>query len=209
MNRKNDDNQVFISGRIVSDVKFNHAFLGEGFYGFDVEITRKSGKCDVIPVIVSERIFDVNQDYYGMIVDISGEYRSFNRVVDGRTSLILSVFAFEIKIKDYEFETEENNSILINGYLCKEPVYRITPKGRNIADVMLAVNRGNGKSDYIPCVFWGRNAVYVSKFGVGTKIGIFGRIQSREYAKAMPDGRISERVAYEVSVSSMEVIENE
>ena len=209
MNRKNDDNQVFISGRIVSDVKFNHAFLGEGFYGFDVEITRKSGNCDVIPVIISERIFDVNQDYYGMIVDISGEYRSCNRVVDSKNALVLSVFALEIEIKDYKFETEENNSVLLNGYLCKEPVYRITPKGRNIADVLLAVNRGNGKSDYIPCVFWGRNAVYVSRFGVGAKIGIFGRIQSRPYTKKLPSGEILERIAYEVSVSSMEVLEDE
>ena len=209
MNRKNEDNQIFISGRIVSDVRFNHAFLGESFYDFDVEITRKSGNCDVIPVIISERIFDVNQDCYGMMVSVSGEYRSFNRVINGKTSLILFVFAFDIGIQDYEFETEENNSILLNGYICKKPVYRMTPKGRNIADVMLAVNRGNGKSDYIPCVLWGRNAVYVSKFGIGTKIGIFGRVQSRKYTKALPDGSVFEKTAYEVSVSSMEVIENE
>ncbi len=209
MNRSNEDNKVFINGRIISDIRFNHEFLGEGFYEFEVEIPRRSGVYDVIPVIVSERMFDVEKDYSGMVVSILGEYRSFNKTVNGRTALILSVFACEIEFEDYPFETYENNSILLNGFICKEPTYRRTPLGRDIADVVLAVNRGNGKSDYIPCIFWGRNAVYVSRLSVGTKLGLSGRIQSRPYTKVMPDGKVSNKVAYEVSVKTLEVINDE
>ena len=204
-----EDNRVFINGRIVSDLKFSHEFYGEGFYEFNVEIPRKSGVYDVIPVIVSERIIDVENDYSGMAVSILGQYRSCNKNVGGKGILVLSVFAFEIEIEEYVFETKDNNSILLNGYICKEPTYRRTPMGRDIADVLLAVNRGNGKSDYIPCIFWGRNAVYVSRLDVGTKIGISGRVQSREYTKAMPDGKVLDKVAYEVSVSSLEVLKDE
>ena len=206
MNRRNDDNSVFINGRIVSDIRFNHKFLGEGFYEFDVEIVRRSGIYDVIPVIVSERMFDVEKDYSGMVVSISGEYRSFNKTVNDRVALILFVFAHEIEFEEYPFETYENNTILLQGYVCKEPVYRRTPMGRDIADVLLAVNRGSGKSDYIPCIFWGRNAVYVSRLDIGTKIGISGRVQSRDYTKTLPNGKVLEKVAYEVSVSTLEVI---
>lgn len=206
MNRRNDDNSVFINGRIVSDIRFNHKFLGEGFYEFDVEIVRRSGIYDVIPVIVSERMFDVEKDYSGMVVSISGEYRSFNKTVNDRIALILFVFAHEIEFEEYPFETYENNTILLQGYICKEPVYRRTPMGRDIADVLLAVNRGSGKSDYIPCIFWGRNAVYVSRLDIGTKIGISGRVQSRDYTKTLPNGKVLEKVAYEVSVSTLEVI---
>lgn len=206
MNRRNDDNSVFINGRIVSDIRFNHKFLGEGFYEFDVEIVRRSGIYDVIPVIVSERMFDVQKDYSGMVVSISGEYRSFNKTVNDRIALILFVFAHEIEFEEYPFETYENNTILLQGYVCKEPVYRRTPMGRDIADVLLAVNRGSGKSDYIPCIFWGRNAVYVSRLDIGTKIGISGRVQSRDYTKTLPNGKTLEKVAYEVSVSTLEVI---
>lgn len=206
MNRRNDDNSVFINGRIVSDIRFNHKFLGEGFYEFDVEIVRRSGIYDVIPVIVSERMFDVEKDYSGMVVSISGEYRSFNKTVNDRIALILFVFAHEIEFEEYPFETYENNTILLQGYVCKEPVYRRTPMGRDIADVLLAVNRGSGKSDYIPCIFWGRNAVYVSRLDIGTKIGISGRVQSRDYTKTLPNGKVLEKVAYEVSVSTLEVI---
>lgn len=206
MNRRNDDNSVFINGRIVSDIRFNHKFLGEGFYEFDVEIVRKSGIYDVIPVIVSERMFDVEKDYSGMVVSISGEYRSFNKTVNDRIALILFVFVHEIEFEEYPFETYENNTILLQGYVCKEPVYRRTPMGRDIADVLLAVNRGSGKSDYIPCIFWGRNAVYVSRLDIGTKIGISGRVQSRDYTKTLPNGKVLEKVAYEVSVSTLEVI---
>ena len=208
MNRINENNRAFINGRIVSDVKFSHEFYGEGFYEFQLEIPRISGIYDVIPVIVSERIFNANRDYSGMVASISGEYRSFNKRIGDRTALMLSLFANDIEFEEYPLETYENNKIQLYGFVCKEPVYRRTPKGRDITDVFIAVNRGNGKSDYIPCIFWGRNAVYVSRLCVGTKIGISGRIQSRPYTKVMPDGKVLDKVAYEVSVSSLEVLED-
>lgn len=204
-----DNNKVFINGRIVSDVKFSHEILGEGFYEFEVEVSRKSGIYDVIPVIVSERMFDVEKDYSGMVVSISGQYRSFNKNVGERIALILSVFACEIEFEEYPFDTYENNLITLNGFICKNPAYRKTPLGRDITDVLLAVNRTNGKSDYIPCIFWGRNAIYVSRLNVGTKISISGRVQSRGYTKVMPDGKVLNKVAYEVSVSTLEVLCNE
>ena len=209
MNRINENNKVFINGRIVSDVEFVYEFYGEGFYEFQVEIPRISGVYDTIPVIVSERIFNTNKDYSGMVVSVFGEYRSFNKRIGDRTALMLSLFANEIEFEEYPMETCDNNSVELIGYICKKANYRRTPKGRDIADVIIAVNRGNGKSDYIPCIFWGRNAVYVSRLGVGTKIGISGRIQSRPYTKVMPDGKVLEKVAYEVSVKALEVLEDE
>ena len=204
-----DNNKVFINGRIISDFNFSHRYMGEEFYEFKVEVARKSGIYDVIPVIVSERIINVENNYYGRVVSVSGQYRSFNKHENGRTVLVLSVFAFTVAFEAYPFDTYENNSINITGFLCKEPIYRKTPLGRDIADIILAVNRGNGKSDYIPCIVWGRNAVYISRFGVGTKIGITGRVQSREYTKYLSDGNTLNRVAYEVSVSSLEVMRGE
>ena len=207
MNRINENNKVFINGRIVSDVEFSHEFYGEGFYEFQVEIPRISGVYDTIPVIVSERIFNTNKDYSGMVVSVFGEYRSFNKRIGDRTALMLSLFANEIEFEEYPMETCDNNSVELIGYICKEANYRRTPKGRDIADVIIAVNRGI-KSDYIPCIFWGRNAIYVSRLDVGTKIGLSGRIQSRPYTKVMPDGNALDKVAYEVSVSSLEVLED-
>lgn len=209
MNRINENNKVFINGKIVSDVEFSHEFYGEGFYEFQVEIPRISGVYDTIPVIISERIFNTNKDYYGMVVSVFGEYRSFNKRIGDRTALMLSLFANEIEFEEYPIETCDNNSVELIGYICKKANYRRTPKGRDIADVLIAVNRGNGKSDYIPCIFWGRNAIYVSRLDVGTKIGLSGRIQSRPYTKVMPDGKVLEKVAYEVSVKALEVLEDE
>lgn len=209
MNRKNENNSVFINGRVVSDIKFNHEIYGESFYEFKVEVPRNSGIYDVIPVIVSERMFDVRNDYSGMNVSIAGEYRSFNKHVGDRNVLILSVFVTAIEFEEYAYDTGINNSIELTGFICKEPIHRRTPLGRDIADVLIAVNRGNGKSDYIPCIFWGRNAIYVSRLDVGTKLTVDGRVQSRAYIKAMSDGSTVEKVAYEVSVRALEVLEDE
>ena len=209
MNRKNENNNVFINGSVVSDIEFNHEIYGEGFYEFKVEVPRNSGVYDVIPVIVSERMFDVRNDYSGMTVSIAGEYRSFNKSVGDRKALILSVFASAIDFEEYPFDTADNNSAVLTGFICKKPTLRRTPFGRDIADVLLAVNRGNGKSDYIPCICWGRNALYVSRLDVGTKMSVCGRVQSRAYTKTMPDGSVLEKVAYEISVRALEVLGDE
>ena len=206
MNRINENNKVFINGRIASDVEFVYEFYGEGFYEFQVEIPRISGVYDTIPVIVSERIFNTNKDYSGMVVSVFGEYRSFNKRIGDRTSLMLSLFANEIEFEEYPMETCDNNSVELIGYICKEANYRRTPKGRDIADVIIAVNRGNGKSDYIPCICWGRNARYAENFEVGGHIQLWGRIQSREYQKKISENEYDKRIAYEVSVSKMEYL---
>ena len=205
MNNLLENNQVTINGRIISDFSYSHEIAGERFYSFHVEIQRNSGISDVLPVVVSDRLMDINQSYVGSIVSIQGQYRSYNRHTGEKSLLILSVFALEIEFCDFLAECYENNKILIYGTICKEPVYRMTPLGREISDVLIAVNRSYGKSDYIPCICWGRNARFANKLSVGTKVELFGRIQSREYKKVLPDGSEILKTAYEVSVSKMQV----
>lgn len=205
MNKLLENNQVTINGRIISDFSYSHEKSGEKFYIVYVEIQRKSGIFDVLPVMVSNRLMDTKQNYVGCIVNILGQYRSYNRHTDEKTHLILSVFALEVEFCDYLSESYENNKVLLCGVICKNPVYRTTPLGREIADVLIAVNRSYGKSDYIPCICWGRSAIFSDKLTVGTKIELVGRIQSRNYKKILPDGSEIIKTAYEVSVSKMQV----
>lgn len=210
-----ENNKVTISGEIVSGFTFSHDVFGEGFYLFDLKVNRLSDTEDIIPVMVSERIIDVEQDLTGSYAVIEGQFRSYNRNEEGRHRLFLSVFAREIEVVDGFYSVEDyddfiskiKNYIFLDGFVCKPTIYRKTPMGREIADVLLAVNRPCGKSDYIPCILWGRNAVFAEGFEVGEHIKIWGRIQSRKYQKRLAENEFEERTAYEVSVSKVEVME--
>lgn len=199
-----ENNQVVIMGEIVSPFTFSHQVFGEGFYLVNVMVKRLSESQDIIPVMVSERLVDVSQDYQGEWICISGQFRSYNRHEGTKNRLVLSVFVREVRFMEEFTDYTKTNQIFLDGYICKEPVYRKTPLGREIADLLVAVNRPYGKSDYIPCIAWGRNARYASGFGVGTRILIWGRVQSREYTKKVSETECEKRVAYEVSVSKLE-----
>ena len=203
-----ENNQVVIMGEIVSDFTFSHEIFGEGFYMVDVSVERLSDSIDIIPLMVSERLLDVNGDYKGMYIVVNGQFRSYNRHEERKNKLVLSVFAREIEFVDEIGENTKSNQIYLDGYICKEPIYRKTPLGREIADLLLAVNRPYGKSDYIPCICWGRNARFASNFEVGARCAIWGRIQSREYMKKLSEDQLEKRVAYEVSVSKLELLED-
>ena len=204
-----ENNQVTIMGEVIGDFMFSHEIFGEGFYMVDVEVARLSESSDVIPVMVSERLLDVNADYKGRNLCVAGQFRSYNRHEEKKNKLVLSVFAREIEFMDTIEESAKTNQIYLDGYICKEPVYRKTPLGREIADLLLAVNRPYGKSDYIPCICWGRNARYVSSFTVGSRCLVWGRIQSREYIKKISEELTEKRIAYEVSVSKLELADEE
>ena len=202
-----DNNQVSIAGEVVSEFTFSHDVFGEGFYILEVVVSRLSNSYDMIPVMVSERLTDVKQNLKGKFVEVLGQFRSYNRHEESKNKLVLSVFAREIKIADELSENAKPNHIFLDGFVCKPPIYRKTPLGREIADVLLAVNRPYGKSDYIPCICWGRNARFAESFSVGGHVQIWGRIQSREYQKKMSETEFEKRVAYEVSVSKLEYLE--
>ncbi|MDO5345103.1 MAG: single-stranded DNA-binding protein [Lachnospiraceae bacterium] len=202
-----ENNQVSIMGEIISDFAFSHEVYGEGFYMMDISVKRLSESYDIIPVMISERLIDVTQDYKGEMIQIFGQFRSYNRHEEKKNRLVLSIFAREISFVEEESEKIKSNQIFLDGYICKNPVYRKTPLGREIADMLLAVNRPYGKSDYIPCICWGRNARFASGFEVGGHVQIWGRIQSREYVKKLEDETTQKRVAYEVSVSKLEYLE--
>ncbi|MCI7112224.1 MAG: single-stranded DNA-binding protein [Lachnospiraceae bacterium] len=200
-----ENNQVSIIGEIVSDFQYSHEVYGEGFYMMEVSVRRLSDFVDYIPVMVSERIIDVEADYIGQLVYISGQFRSFNRHEERKNRLVLSVFARELEILDPDCDEDAGNQIFLDGYICKEAIYRKTPLGREIADLLVAVNRSYGKSDYIPCICWGRNARFAAGFEVGTHVQIWGRIQSRDYVKKLSETQVEQRTAYEVSVSKIEI----
>ncbi len=202
-----ENNQVSIMGKIVSGFSFSHEVFGEGFYMVDISVQRLSDSSDIIPVMISERLIDVTQDYEGEYIQVFGQFRSYNRHEEKRNKLVLSVFAREVSFVEDECDKVKSNQIFLDGYICKTPIYRRTPLGREIADMLLAVNRPYGKSDYIPCICWGRNARFTSGFEVGGHVQVWGRIQSREYVKRLEDDSTEKRVAYEVSVSKLEYLE--
>lgn len=202
-----ENNQVSIIGEIASDFTFSHEVFGEGFYMVNVNVKRLSESYDCIPLMVSERLIDVNGDYKGAVIQATGQFRSYNRHEEKKNRLVLSVFVRELEFIEEEEENAKTNQIFLDGYVCKPPVYRKTPLGREIADLLLAVNRPYGKSDYIPCICWGRNARYASGFQVGGHVEIWGRIQSREYMKKISEEEAEKRIAFEVSVSKLEYIE--
>ena len=204
-----ENNQVTMMGEIVSEFQFSHEVFGEGFYMVELAVNRLSNYSDYIPLMISERLIDTEQDYTGQLIRVTGQFRSYNRHEEKKNRLVLSVFVRELEFLDEIDENEKTNQIFLDGYICKEPIYRKTPLGREIADVLLAVNRSYGKSDYIPCICWGRNARFASGFTVGSHIQIVGRIQSREYVKRISEEEVEHRVAYEVSVSKVDLLEQD
>ena len=207
-----NNNNITLAGVVEKEPEYSHEVLGEGFYVFMLKCSRTSGNKDSLPVMISDRLTDIREIKVGQVVTVSGQIRSFNRHIDDvKSKLILSVFARELKIltqdaTELSFE-EDINTVILDGFVCKPPIYRCTPKGREIADILVAVNRPYGKSDYIPCIAWGRNARFAGGLEVGEHIRIQGRFQSREYAKKISDNEIETRVAYEVSVSRIDYAE--
>lgn len=209
MNRIIENNQVTISGEIASGFNFSHETFGERFYVVNIKVQRLSDASDTIPVTVSDRLVDVSNDCIGKIVSVTGQFRSYNKQDGEKKRLVLSVFA-----REFEFLSENevclyDNNIFLEGYICKEPIYRKTPLGREISDILIAVNRQYGKSDYIPCICWGRNARYAGNLKVGERCSVTGRIQSRQYIKKLDEEHTEERTVYEVSVSKLEVLHDE
>ena len=208
-----ENNMVVVSGKITTRPEFSHEVYGEGFYSFYIEVKRLSDSYDKIPVLVSERLPEYELLNIGTYIRVEGQFRSYNTnnnmTSSATNKLMLMVFAREIELFTAEEDVKNENSIILNGFICKKPIYRTTPFGREIADILLAVNRTYNKSDYLPCISWGRNAKYCSNFSVGDNVKVWGRIQSREYQKKFDDGKIENRIAYEISVSKLELDKEE
>lgn len=205
-----ENNRVCIVGEVISGFQFSHEVFGEGFYIVDVSVNRLSAMADVVPLMISERLIDVTKDYTGLTIEAIGQFRSYNRHEGTRNRLVLSIFVREFEfVDDVPEEQVKSNQIYLDGYICKPPIYRKTPLGREIADILIAVNRPYGKSDYIPCIAWGRNARYAASLEVGAHMLVWGRVQSREYTKKVGEEDIEKRVAYEVSVSKLELVDRE
>lgn len=195
-----DNNNVEIGGEIIEEPEFSHEIYDEKFYRFLIKTKRLSEYEDILPVIISERLVNLNDIKIGSIVKIFGQFRSYNLQTETRNKLVLSIFVKDIEFTDDESVLTTNDANFI-GYICKEPVYRKTPLGREIADVLVAINRTYRKSDYIPCILWGRNAKYCETLNVGDLVKLNGRIQSRSYEKKLENGEVLKKTAYEVSVS--------
>ena len=203
------NNQADIIGEVCSDFCYSHQIYGEKFYNTELQVPRLSQVEDIIPVTVSEKLILKDRDYMGTLVEVTGQFRSYNRQQNGHNRLLLTVFAREFKAVGDEEITRNPNHIYLKGYICKKPLYRTTPFGREITDLLIAVNRAYNKSDYIPCISWGRNSRYTSRFEIGDEIKLWGRIQSRKYQKRMSEDKIDERTAYEVSITKIEKAEEE
>ncbi len=210
-----DNNHLSLMGKVTSEKRFSHEIYGECFYIFDMEVPRLSDTSDIIPVTISERLIQDEKLAIGCKILIRGQFRSYNSYENEKNRLILTVFAKDIFYEEEipeQLQTEESrepssNEVVLTGYICKKPIYRQTPFGREIADLLLAVNRAYNKSDYIPAIAWGRTARFCQSIEVGTEVKITGRVQSRTYEKKFEDGTSVTKVAYEVSIGSLEVIE--
>lgn len=202
---KYENNEVWLVGEIEGEFIYNHSSYGEDFYTTRLTVSRTSGAIDYIPLMVSDRIIDVNDEWAGALVAVEGTFRSYNKhFIDGGSRLMLHVFCDKIRAVSREDGYSDANYIRLNGFICKPPVYRETPMEREIADILVAVNRPYKNADYIPCICWGRNARYASRLEVGQAISLKGRIQSRMYSKKLDDGEIEIRMAYEMSASKLE-----
>lgn len=203
-----DNNKVMVTGKIKSQLTFSHEMFGEGFYNFQLAVPRLSDYIDLLPVTVSERLINDKTFAIDTEVVVEGQFRSYNKYLDGKNRLVLTIFARDIRIKQEDEEVINPNQIYLNGFICKTPIYRTTPFNREIADLLIAVNRSYNKSDYIPTIAWGRNARFCKQLSVGDQLKIWGRIQSRIYQKKLDTGEVVDKTAYEVSVSKMELVKN-
>ena len=209
-----ENNYLTLVGKVTGEKSFSHEIYGERFYVFSLEIPRLSGNADIIPITVSERLLKEDTLQEGKKLLIKGQFRSYNSYNQQKSRLILTVFAKDLtEVEENEEENEMikkdmvTNEVVLIGYICKKPIYRQTPFGREIADLLLAVNRAYNKSDYIPCIAWGRNARFCQDIEVGAQVKIVGRVQSRNYEKKYEDGTSETRTAYEISIGSLEIIE--
>ena len=207
-----ENNYLTLVGKVTGEKKFSHEIYGERFYVFNLEIERLSGNSDIIPITVSERLVTDEMLTQGKKLLVKGQFRSYNSYENEKNRLILTVFAKDVVEVEEPEQQEENemvkkdmvtNEVVLIGYICKKPIYRQTPFGREISDILLAVNRAYNKSDYLPCIAWGRNARYVKNLGIGKKVNLVGRIQSREYQKKTETGEILTKTAYEVSINKI------
>lgn len=205
MEKHTENNSARLVGTIIEELKFSHSVLGEKFFETKICVQRKSENTDIIPVIISERIMNGEQNWYGKKAWLYGQFRSHNADDGNRRRLFLQFFVQEWHFADDE--KYDKNDIALDGYIVKSPIYRETPSGYRICDLLIAVNRNYAKSDYIPCIAWGRTAVYAATLDVGTRIRIDGRIKSREYEKKLSETETEKRTAYEVSVLMMEVVD--
>ncbi len=199
------NNRVYIYGEIVSEAEFSHEVYGEGFYEMMVRCSRLSGQYDTLPVTISERLIENGNLSVGSFVNAIGQFRSYNKLVNGKSKLMLTVFVKELL---YVEPQKNPNVIVLSGYICKPPIYRTTPFNREIADLLVAVNRSYNKSDYVPCIAWGRNARFVKNIAVGERVSLSGRIQSREYQKKFSEYDVKTLTAYEVSISKIAAYDN-
>ena len=199
------NNKVYLKGEIITEARFSHEIYGEGFYEMDVLVKRLSGQADILPVTISERLIESANLKIGSTLMALGQFRSYNKQVDGKSKLMLTVFVREVLEEEYG---KNPIIIVLSGYICKPPIYRTTPFNREIADLLIAVNRAYNKSDYIPCIAWGRNARFVKNLSVGERVALSGRIQSREYQKKLSETEIKTLIAYEVSVSKLAAFDN-
>ncbi len=206
---KVENNEVILIGKVISDVKFSHKVYGEGFYSFDLQIPRLSNSFDVLPITISERLLPSYGSIQGKILELQGQLRSYNQYSEGRNKLILTVFCLEMKEVSAGELSKSKNHIYLNGYICKKPIYRTTPFGREITDLHLAVNRAYHKSDYIPCITWGRTARFSESLSVGDHIQVWGRIQSRMYQKKLETGESIVKTAYEISINKLDTVTEE
>ena len=210
-----ENNHLVLVGKVTSDKKFSHEIYGEKFYIFDLEVPRLSGNADIIPITISERLLEKEDLEIDKKIIVEGQFRSYNSYQNERNKLVLTVFAKDVKFienQDEEIQASKDlvsNEVTLNGYICKKPIYRQTPFGREIADLLLAVNRAYNKSDYIPCIAWGINARFCENIEVGTEVKVVGRVQSRTYEKKYEDGTSETKVAYEVSISSLEIVKQD
>ena len=201
------NNKIYLEGKVTSELEFSHEMYGEGFYTFNLDVMRLSDSVDTLNITVSERLLSDMKLTIGSEVIVEGQLRSYNKFIDGSNKLILTVFARNIE--PCVEHSKSPNEIFLDGYICKEPIYRTTPFGREIADVLLAVNRAYNKSDYIPTIAWGRNSRFCQTLEVGDNIKVWGRLQSREYQKKISENEVVKKIAYEVSISKMEKAQKE
>lgn len=200
------NNKVYLSGTVFRAPEYSHELYGEGFHEFILEVPRLSRQCDYIPITVSERLMQDIDLTVGAQVALNGQFRSYNKMENNRSKLMLTVFVRDFATAE---EGKNPNTVELSGYICKDPIYRTTPFNREICDILLAVNRAYNKSDYIPCIAWGRNARFVRDIAVGQHISVYGRIQSREYTKKLSDTESEVRIAYELSVGRIVCGEND
>lgn len=204
---KDDTNVVNLRGELEEKLEFSHEIFGEKFFNAKIKINRLSNSFDVLPMTISERLLEEIDYKNNKMVNVVGQLRSYNKNINNKNRLVLTVFVREIKPS--EEENKDPNSIYLDGYICKDPIYRKTPLGREITDLLVAINRPYNKSDYIPSIVWGRNAKFAKSLKIGDRIQMWGRVQSREYEKKLENGDSIKKVAYEVSISKIKkMLEN-